>query len=272
MTYVNVTELLKARLALDPKATRWPEKLRLPKPDGRPLSEIIDHEGWTQGERADHKHFAADGETIHYYWRGEWHADDEHKETMQRLIKAARIPPVLLDERAHAGTGGFFHEPKARAEAYTLVYEHPCQMGDDGEFLEKEFRNLAIVGPVGTGKSTLAAQWLVKMMDYEGGAGLFLSAREAVRGVSRPGFIADLACDNYQVVIDDLDSMDLTPANCKALVEVFDALGAHNRYVCFTTSMTKAELQKAFGARGYSRMMNQALVVALDGPDWRLAH
>ncbi|WP_326538500.1 ATP-binding protein, partial [Pseudorhodoferax sp.] len=134
--------------------------------------------------------------------------------------------------------------------------------------------NLALLGPTGTGKSLLSAIWLHGHMMC-GEPGRFVDARTLARTLGRARDrdkeIAALAELEYLVVDDFLaDPEDCEPERVGAIVEVLSARSMRGTFTCYSSNRSAEELATVLGPRGYSRAMHNALVLVIDGPDWRL--
>ncbi|NVO06346.1 MAG: ATP-binding protein [Rhodoferax sp.] len=130
---------------------------------------------------------------------------------------------------------------------------------------------LCLLGTPGTGKSSFAALWLRKEF----------AAGKEVQWVTGFDFAEDVdsndpedVIDSHEwaesLVLDDIEADFPQPAQ-RALAEVFDRRRQNRGATCFTTNLTKPQLEKMFGPRNYSRLMAGAKVLPLTGKDYRLS-
>ncbi|MBC7620590.1 MAG: ATP-binding protein [Candidatus Saccharibacteria bacterium] len=137
---------------------------------------------------------------------------------------------------------------------------------DTYEIGARGFDNLLIVGTPGTGKTMLAAMWLRDRMVDDEEQGQFLTSYQ----------LGDAALDSPEVkrastvqnlVLDDIaaDSRDLD-----AVVRILDQRLARELRTVLTSNARPDELKEIYGPRGFSRIFCNALVVLLNGTDYRL--
>lgn len=281
MTHAKVGEVLRQRLAFDQEATRWPKgRLRLASDGLTKLGALLTPTGWTAAERDQALASPAsrgldEQSAIAAYWLRCWKFADESAAWLRQAANNARIPSGVRSDaltRVHTAPGGFYAPPELAA-IYARAMDCPYDLADQGPDAEPRYRTLAIFGPVGCGKTTLAAAWLLKELEDRSVAGLFISARELAEEVrASPKSACKFAADYGLLVIDDVgaEAEDLRSANVSAITRVLGARSAEEgACTAFTTSRTASELRKAFGTYGYSRLMDRALPLLLDGPDWR---
>lgn len=140
--------------------------------------------------------------------------------------------------------------------------------------IKQEHLNLLITGPTGTGKSLLSAVWLHEHI-MGGCSGRFIDSRALGRRLAdvrkRDAALEEFAAPAY-LVIDDLlaEDEDRAPASVSVLIELLNARSANNDPTCFSSNLPPTQLRGYFSERGFSRLMHRALIVPLDGADWRL--
>lgn len=308
MTPNEVHEFLQLRLKHDQNTKNWnAEALRIPCYGGLDLGAYLTSDGWTLDEldaapgyrsMGERDGWAAALSLVEQHWAVEWQRQDDVAKALklaqeqQRAAAKARqqaeaharerrarsdawlasgVPDGLrLDAVVHVEGKAYFTTCTARADALEKVRNHPwsCDEADDREYL-----NLAVLGPPGTGKSLLSAVWLHRHM-MDGCTGRFIDARSLVRRMSdlrKRDSVLEEFTDLAHLVIDDVlvENEDCEAASVSALVELLNARSAAGVPTCFSTNRTIPELRAHFGPRGFSRLMHGALVLALDGPDWR---
>jgi DNA replication protein DnaC len=297
-------EILQARLARW-DSQRWDAAaLRHPCPGDVHLGAHLTDEGWTLRElaavpgwrdlmRTDYDRLIAETRA---HWLAEWAKQDadaaarqaererqrveaierQRVEELKRLGAARssawvasgvpeglRLDVAFFEDRAYFSTG-------SRAAALQQVLGHPSY-GSDRKLMHL---NLALLGPTGTGKSLLSAIWLHEQISADL-SGRFVDARTLARQILRardPEKVVSEMASFDVLVIDDVLAAD---EDCEqepvgALTEVFSARSMGRAFTCFSSNRPAQELREVFGVRGFSRLMHGALVLPIDGPDWRL--
>jgi DNA replication protein DnaC len=297
-------QILQARLA------KWDSQqwdgvaLRIPCRGGLHLGAHLTDEGWTVEElgavpgwrdlmRTDYDRLIAETRA---HWFAEWAKQDaeaaarlvererqrveaierQRVEELKRLAAARssawvasgvpeglRLDVAFFEDRAYFSTG-------SRAAALQQVLGHPSY-GSDGKLMHL---NLALLGPTGTGKSLLSAIWLHEQISADL-TGRFIDARTLSRRIlnaREPERVVSEMASFDVLVIDDVLAADedCEPERVGALVEVLSARSMGRAFTCFSSNRSGDELLEVFGARGFSRLMHGALVLPIDGPDWRL--
>lgn len=238
--------------------------LRL-KPDQR-----VGRSGWTRAEfdAVQIPDGASDAErhtALCTYWLAEWMRQDEKATRRQADIelraqwRACGVPMGYRGKKVD----DFETDTPERRNALSHVLAFP---NTDDEGVDR-YSTLAMLGGNGTGKSTLAVLWLEQQHFNEVGSTCWATAK-AIAGEGKN------AVRNYGdvdfLVIDEMRAC-ISGDGVEVLTELFEYRTTNRGVTCFTSNMSLKELHAMFGARGYSRLMDNSLTLAFSGPDYRLS-
>lgn len=134
-------------------------------------------------------------------------------------------------------------------------------------------RNLVILGPVGTGKSYAA--WAALRRAYGLGHSVHGTGTVALLDALRPGGPPDQATrarDVDLLLLDDVGAQRDTDWTDERLYALVHYRWEQRRPIVLTTNLDVTGLRKVLGARPYSRIVDDALVLHLAGRDLRRPH
>lgn len=217
------------------------------------------------------------------FWFTEWQRQDaealrKKREEIDRA-QAARAKSIW-DEFGPPGKYRRFTEEQfdvstaERRDALekTLLFPYA-----DADYLEDTLSTLALLGPKGTGKTLLASLWLRQQVLHDQEDGMFTTAAQLVRTVrdtwgtrgTNETAALERFCTVRNLVIDDV-GVDTGEHAVSVLMEVLDARLANEVLTCYTTNASGTQLLEIYGPRGFSRLMANAQVLGLGGPDRRI--
>lgn len=131
-------------------------------------------------------------------------------------------------------------------------------------------RNVVIVGPVGTGKTHLAAAMCRPANDV--GLNVRLLSTAKLLDLLRPGGpddALDELLDIDRLIIDDVGVERVTDWTAERFGLLVDERWAEDLPTVFTSNLTTSALEAHVGQRCYSRMVGGALGIELRGVDRR---
>jgi DNA replication protein DnaC len=133
-------------------------------------------------------------------------------------------------------------------------------------------RNAVIIGPVGTGKSHLAAATCRPAC--AAGLDVRMIGTAKLLDMLRPGGpdgALDRLIDIDRLIIDDVGAEKPTDWTAERFTLLVDERWSEERPTVFTTNLAPPDLAAHVGERCYSRMVGGALAVELTGADRRRA-
>lgn len=185
--------------------------------------------------------------------------------TIAEMLDASDIP---RDYRRKSCDNYAPRTVKQRA-ALNVVCDWPFV---DSEYTADSYLNLVLMGPVGTGKTHLAAMLALEYVEG-GDATCWRSFTALMREFKESRLHSDLFGRYGEevdlLVIDDL-GIDADMFDTSTLVEILDIRTANGLRTIATTNCNRTALKDLLGERGYSRLMYRCAVVVLDGDDYRL--
>lgn len=167
------------------------------------------------------------------------------------------------------------------------VIEHfeeylPAQLGDVPEVVEWTAEVAAgdradwllLLGPTGVGKTWQAIAAYRAVTHDRGLDGLAITVGE-LRLRSLPSSNDPINLRAYEradvLLLDDLAN-GLSEWEAKILFQLINARSASNRLTIITSNLRREQIRDVFGDRLASRLSHRLRIVALNGPDRRLAH
>jgi DNA replication protein DnaC len=177
----------------------------------------------------------------------------------------------------------FIAKTSAQVLALDVASRFPCLGGDD-DFCQTHY-NLVLTGPVGTGKTHLAAAVFKDRLDADG-CSEFISATALIRKFREKEAKESVLLARYGdgAASDHTDEFD---RGCETLFiddfgieadryaseifnEILDRRMTSDLMTVVTTNCTEHEILEWLGERGLSRLTYRCKWVALDGEDYRL--
>jgi DNA replication protein DnaC len=206
--------------------------------------------------------------------------DCQAKDQRQRLFEIARIPPRYQ----HCSIHNFFNVEHETSKYLALDWSRKFIE----EYLEtgrEDGRGLLFIGPVGVGKTHLAAAILRELIQHYGVRGLFYQfgvllkeiqnsynpvSQTSELGVLQPVFDADV------LVLDELGASKPTDWVRDTMMQIINTRYNDKRITIFTTnyrderSNDKAEtLEDRIGSALRSRLYEMCKPVVIEGEDYR---
>jgi DNA replication protein DnaC len=244
--------------------------------------------GWTQREIEqvpDTLHLPTEEKLakVRAFWFAEWQREDAERIAKARADEWRRAAERAQNRWDRFGPPGKYRlldedsyriESHEQRDALAKVLAFPWA---DESFSGSRFATLALLGTPGTGKTHLASIWLREHMIGQGMEGQFITAAQLVREIRRAwderGVDETKVLERFgslhALVIDDV-GVDTSEGAVRLLVEVLDQRLANEMPTCITSNATPTQLREIFGPRGFSRVMANAQLVVLKGPDARL--
>lgn len=193
-----------------------------------------------------------------------------------RLRRCDRWLAADSQERAEKMLGARFAErtfetfevKKENAEAFEKCKAYADRLNHDTE------RGLLIVGPVGTGKTHLAAAIIKKAFDKMIPAAM-ISAPELLREIQKgfedaeSRYLAEKVKSKTFLVLDDLGAEMTTDWTVKEFYMLLDDRYKRKLPTVITTNCLPDELEKAVGARVADRLRETSEIVKIGGKSWR---
>jgi DNA replication protein DnaC len=150
------------------------------------------------------------------------------------------------------------------------------------EFSTGARRGLVFTGPVGTGKTTVAAATIRDYIEHDGPRGIrWLSVPRAVallgrdfRDDQRVETLAALTEESTVLVLDDIDKSKPSPHVAEIIFGAVDTCVTHQRPLCVTTNLLPTALAqkwpKPHGEAIASRLVGYCAIFKLSGRDRRI--
>jgi len=199
--------------------------------------------------------------------REKWDHDTDAAEAREAyrewLANESRIPDLYRrpdrDREGPASFANFQTIQNAAAKATCARYAKSLERDATRE-------GLFLIGPVGTGKSHLAAAVLMEV-----GRGLWVPSLAMVDGC-RPGndkTLYTLALAEDLIVLDDVGTEVPSPWVQERMLNLIDRRYTRKLPTIITTNTTMNELEAALGERTVSRIMGMCHMVRFEGLDYR---
>lgn len=215
-----------------------------------PLSANLDQ--WMQSRGMRQRVFDAD--------------DAEGWEDADLAAQAAEQAHTVATRRWHLAVPQEFHGAHLERDFQTADW-----LTEAIGWTQHATRNVLLAGPVGTGKTHLAAA-MCRPACHEG-LKVRLLSEPWLLDLMRPGGEDDvmevLAEDVDRLVIDDVGTARMTEWSSERFGMLVDARWSQRRPTVFTTNLDPVQLATHVGPRAYSRMTGGTLRIALTGIDRR---
>ena len=232
--------------------------------------DLVTAKGWTPRE-IEEAHLpgrevpaAVRLQAMHDYWFPLWDGIDAERD--KERANAARVK----EDNARWCRWEEFGPPQRYSDG--SMDEFDIEKPQDKDALEAVMGfsvfahdTLALLGPPGTRKTQLAAKWLRKKIMADGEDGQFISAADLVRDARNAELIERyITVDN--LVIDDVAAY---AGDVEIVLRVVDARLNYSLSTVYTSNASPKQLLEIYGPRGFSRLTCNAVIVAMEGRDWR---
>lgn len=204
----------------------------------------------------------------------------------QQLEAAARRQEAkwAADELAYKVRRAINHSgvPQAYQPAHVAGLDHEPRLVDAARrFANGETAGLLLTGPVGTGKTTIAAAAAMDFMRREGSSLKWFSAAAIMNRLSggfndprRAEMLAALDDTRGALVLDDLDKTRPTSYGAEPLFVAIDSCISNRRPLIATTNLSPSKIAahwpEEIGAPMLSRLMGYCEAHTVSGEDRRL--
>lgn len=214
-------------------------------------------------------------QAMHDYWFPIWDGIDAER-VKERALAAAQkeqeraLAAAEKEEEARWDRWADFGPPQRYSDG--SMDEFDIEKPQDKDALEAVMGfsvlahdTLALLGPPGTRKTQLAAKWLRKKIMDDGEDGQFISAADLVRD-ARNAELIERYCTVDNLVIDDVAAY---AGDVEIVLRVVDARLNNSLSTVYTSNASPKQLLEIYGPRGFSRLTCNAVIVAMEGRDWR---
>lgn len=165
---------------------------------------------------------------------------------------------------------GFKPATELQRAALVACERFPFLSDDEDDI--RTARNLWLLGPVGRGKTHLACA-VLRAQHQAGESVVFTTPRDLVaelRGstAARKQAMARYT-DCYALVIDDVGTSFGGDTELLQLLDIVNERDAYDLHTIVTSNLSPSELREFLGDRIFSRLKDRALILVLDGEDFR---